>query len=439
MRYFFGVLLLSLSFILLPSCKDPEELGLEVLPNADQVFVLNTDTTTLATQTIVEDSLLSSGVSYQLLGSYSDPVFGRSDASFYSQVSLGLTPNFGQPGEVLVPDSLVLSLAYAGYYGDTSTAQIIHVYRMNETISTDSVYYTNKVFSLNAPTDDLTNNFPFFLPKPTTSVSVLSVTQPAQLRIPLSLALADSLLALNGQPQVTDNFSWLQYFKGLYVKTDPVTGSGMGSVSYFNLFSSYSKLTLYYHNTTTGADSLHYDFVISGATSVSHQEHDYNGSVTDVGHQLLDPTFNDSLNYIQSMAGVKTKLTFPYLQQFKDSGNIVVNKAELEITVQDGTTSFYSSPSRLFLVYTDTSGNSFFMADYFEGATYFGGTYNSTTRTYKFNIARHLQKILNGSVEDHGLFLLASGAVVQANRVVIGSGKNMGYPMRLHLFYTRLH
>lgn len=79
------------------------------------------------------------------------------------------------------------------------------------------------------------------------------------------------------------------------------------------------------------------------------------------------------------------------------------------------------------------------MADYFEGATYFGGTYNSTTRTYKFNIARHLQKILNGSVEDHGLFLLASGAVVQANRVVIGSGKNMGYPMRLHLFYTRLH
>ena len=434
MRYFFGAWLVSLAVISFSSCKDPDELGLEVLPNSDQVFVLTTDSTTLVTRTIKEDSLLSRGLSYQLLGSFDDPVFGRSDASLYTQIRLGLTPAIGQTG-TLVADSLILSLAYAGYYGDTTTTQTIHIYRIGDNILTDSLYYTTKVFSLYSPQDDLANGFSF-KPKPGTIINISSTDQPAQLRIPLPAALADSILSWNGLSQLADNATWIQYFKGLYIKTDPVNGSGMGAISYFDVNNVYSKLSLYYHRDTT---SYQYDFTLSAATTVCHQEHDYHGIASDVGHQLSDSTFKDSLNYLQSMAGIKTKITFPYLKHFLDSGNIVVNKAELEITVQEGSTDLYASPSKLLLVYIDSSGKSFFLADFFEGASYFGGSYNSTTRTYKFNMARHLQKILNGTLNDYGLYLLASGASVQANRAILGSGKNPAYPMKLHLFYTRLH
>ena len=436
-HYGFGLIIFFLTLFSLSACKDPDELGLEVLPYSDQLFVLSSDSATLVTRVVREDSLLSKGVSLHLLGSYDDPVFGRSDASFYSQIRLGFAADFGAPGDDLVPDSLILSLAYAGYYGDTTLTQTIHVNRLSEDIHTDSSYYTSTVFSIESPVNDLANGFTFS-PKPNSTVSVLSESQSAQLRIPLSLVLADSILALDGQSTLSDNTNWIQYFKGLYIHTDPVIGSGNGAISYFDLNSPDTKLTLYFHNVTTGKDSLKYDFNISGGTSISHQEHDYYGATTDVGHQLMDSTFNDSLNYLQAMAGVKTKITFPYLNHFKDSGNIVVNKAELEIAIKNGTTNFYSAPSKLFLVYIDINGNSLFMIDYFEGTTYFGGNYTSATQTYKFNIARHLQKILDGTIQDNGLYLLVSGSVVQSNRLIIGSGKNPDYPMKLNLYYTRL-
>ena len=435
-KYFLGLVLLSCYSIFFSACKDPDELGLEVQPKSDQFAVIKTDSVSLITWTAREDSLYSKGVIYQLLGSYTDPVFGRSDASFYTQVSLGLSPTLGNSGDVLVPDSLILSLRYAGYYGDTTTTTVAHVYRVTEDILSDTSYFTSSSFAFD-PTD-LANNFSFS-PMPNGSSRVDTINQPAQLRIPLSMVLADSLVLLNGQSAFASSANWLSYFKGLYVKTDPENISGKGAISYFDLTSAYTKLTLYYHNTTTGKDSLHYDFDLSSGLRTSHQEHEYNGAATDVGHQLIDSTFNDSLNYVQSMGGVKTKILFPYLKHFLDSGNIIVNKAELQITVQSGSTDKFAQPAKLFLTTLDSIGRPGFLQDYFEGVSYFGGDYNSTDRTYKFNISRHLQRILDGKINDYGLALVVSGAVVQANRVVIGSAKNQHYPMKLHVFYTRLH
>ncbi|MCX6290162.1 MAG: DUF4270 domain-containing protein [Bacteroidetes bacterium] len=424
--------------VTLSSCKDPDEIGLEVQPLSDQLSVIHTDSTSLITRTIKEDSIRSNGVSYQLLGSCYDPVFGRSDASFFSQVLLGLTPTLGASTDVLVPDSLILSFGYAGFYGnDTMTPQVVHVYKILDDMHADTAYYTSTKFNVNDT--DLAAGYTFS-PKPRTVVSVESAVQSPQLRIPLSLSFASELLSLNGQSEYTGNSNFVQYLKGLYVKTDPQNIPGKGSISYFDLYNNpYSKLSLYYHNVTTGEDSLHYDYYLTGAIKSNYQEHNYFGAATDVGHQLQDSTYNDTLNYIQSMAGVKTKITFPYLSHFIDSGKVLINKAELDITVQAGSGDDYSPPSKLFLVSVDSAGNPNFLIDYFEGASYFGGLYNSSKSTYTFNIARHLQKILDGKITDHGLYLLVSGAVVQANRVVVGSSRNTKYPMKLKVSYTKLH
>ena len=436
-KYFLFTVLLFVYAAFISSCKDPDKLGLEVQPSSDQLSVIHTDTTHVVTRTVREDTLRSSNVSLQLLGSYNDPIFGRSDASFYTQVYFGLLPVLGAATDALVADSLVLILAYSGHYGDTTTSQVAHVYRITEDILLDSSYYTDKTFTDDGV--DLANNFTF-LPLPSTPVTVNSVVESPELRIPLSMSLATQLVNLNGQSTFADNSTWIEYFKGLYVKTDPESGpAGQGSISYFDLYSPYSRMSLYFHNTTTGIDSLHYDFSFANTSKVNHQEHTYNGSATDVGHQLMDSTFNDTLNYIQSMGGVKTKITFPYLKHFVDSGNIAINKAELDITVQSGSANTFAPMSQLFLVAIDSVGNSNFLIDYYEGASYFGGTYNSTTGTYTFNIGRQLQRILSGQVSDHGMYLISSGSVVQASRVIIGSGKNTTYPMKLRLFYTKLH
>jgi hypothetical protein len=430
-KYFFVLIIFWSCAAFLSSCKDPDELGLEVQPSSDQISVLKSDTATVFTRTVKEDSLPSKSVAYQLLGSYVDPVFGKTDASFYTQALLDAS--FPYVSDSLIPDSLVLSLAYSGSYGDITTPQTVHVYQLTENILSDTGYYTTKTFSDSA--NDLANNGNglLFIPDPNDSVLIGSSNQPAQLRIPLSLSKAWELLSAEHRSLFADNSAWTNFFKGLYIKTDQVANGG--AILYFDLYSAFSTLTVYFKK-SNDTSPLHYNFSLSNAIRVNHQEHNYTGS--EAGHQLIDSTFNDSLSYIQSMAGLKTKVSFPYLKHFTDSGKIIVNKAELEITVQTGYPDMFSPPSKLLLVGIDSLGSSFLPIDYYEGASYFGGTYDSAKRTYKFNIARHLQAILDERISDSGLYLLVSGAVVQANRAIIGSGKNASYPVKLHLFYTKL-
>ena len=208
-----------------------------------------------------------------------------------------------------------------------------------------------------------------------------------------------------------------------------------GGIFYFNLLASQSKMTLYYKNAI--ADSLKYDFVFSPARArMSHFEHDYS-SATDVQSQLSDSTNGTDKVYIQSMAGVKTKIRFPHITDYIKDGMIIINKAEVEITVAESSTDHWAAPSKLLLLGVDSVGNALFLADQFEGSSYYGGDYSSSTRKYKFNIAYYLQNILTGKTKDYGLYLAVSGGSVQANRAIIYGGTSPISKMKLNLFYTK--
>jgi hypothetical protein len=428
-KCFFYALLLP--FLFLFSCKNPDNIGLDVIPASDHLNTLYTDTITVTSSTVLEDSLRSDEVSQILLGSISDVVFGTSTASLYTQVLLGQTPNLGDSS--LTADSVVLSFAYSNSYGNTSTPLTVHVYKLAEDMHLDSSYYTNRTF-LDSAVDLAVNNQ--FTPKPSDSVMVGTANQPPQLRILLAQSFANELVALNGSSQYGSNDAWKAYFKGFYIKVDAVTGSDVGSILYFSPTSAYTKMTLYYHEDTVARS---YDFTFSNAARVNHQTHDYTGS--QVGMQLINSSFNDSLTYIQSMAGLKASISFPYFKHIIDSGKILINKAELAITVPENTdTGFYSAPSSIFLTAKDSVGGLTFVTDYLDQLISFGGVYAPTTNTYKFNIGRHLQRILDGHLSDYGFSLNIVSSVVQANRVIIGSGKGTANPakMKLNLFYTKL-
>jgi len=408
------------------ACKDPDEIGADVLPSADQLQLILSDSNTVISQTVAEDSVRGDELSLSLLGSYDDPVFGISTASVYSQVYLSGTPNFGG---VTVADSLVLILNYSSLYGDTvnNSSQTVNVYRMDQDMYVDSSYFTFQNFTTQPSS---IGNLTF---TPTMKSSVVGTdTLAPQIRIKLSQALADSLILLDGQTEFASNANWISYFKGIQIKPDEVNVPGNGVISSFSFTS--SKLSLYYHDTSNTVKT--YNFSLSGAR-VNHFDHNYGSSP--VGLQLADPLNGDTLSYLQAMSGVKTKITFPYLKNYLDSGKIAINKTELKVTIRLEPGSYYTPPLNVFLLALDSLGHVYFPADYSESNSGYGGTLGSDGATYTFNIARQIQHVLNGTIKDYGYYLVVAGSSVQAKRVVLGSGKNATNPIRLRLYYTKLH
>jgi hypothetical protein len=418
--FFISIILVSIS-----ACKEEDPIGLLLLPENDQLSTVYSDTSTVVTSTQLEDSLRTDEVSVQLLGQNNDPVFGTSIANVYTQVYLQGTPAFGvQP----TTDSLILILDYSGYYGDTLSDQTIEVFRLTEDLHPDSSYYSNRNFQYEpAALGTLT-----FKPKPNTRVSIDSLTTyEAQIRIPLSNTLGDSILALGGSSTLSSNASWVAYFKGLFLKASMPNITEDGAISYLNFFN--SKLSLYFTDSSNAKKV--YDFSLNGAR-LNQFSHDYTG--TDVGNQLASPSFTDTVNYIQSMAGVKTKVNFPFLKHFLDSGNILLNRAELKVFAETAVPP-YALPQRLLLVTENANGDIIFPIDYYETSGYYGGALNSSGDGYVFNIARHLQQYLNGTVTSGDFYLIVSGAGVEATRTIIKSGNNPNLKMSLSVYYTKFY
>ncbi len=404
-------------------CKDPDELGLSVLPPGDSLGMGYCDTLTVQAHTVREDSLRADELSVQLIGGYIDPYFGKATSECFTEVLLLGTPSFSSHA---VTDSLILKLFYKGYYGDTTAPQTIRVFRMTESMFADSIYYSNRTFT--AETDPL--GILTFQPMPNTPVVIDSDTVAPQIRIPLSMVLADSLVALNGSAVYQSNENWRSYFKGLRLAIDEPTAVNQGSVNAFDIFN--AKMTLYYRDTSNNSQS--YSWVFTGAKS-SHFVHDFSGY--SAGLQLQDSTYGDTLTAVQAMAGLKTKFTLPYLEHLKDSGNVVVNRAQVKFTLAANSTESYPAPSSMLVVVINDDGTTTsFPADYFEPSGFFGGTLSG--RTYTFNLTRHINRILSGATGNNGFYLVVSGASIQSNRAIIGSGKNADYPIKLEVYYTRL-
>ena len=83
---FFKLTLFLLSIgTLFNSCKESDTLGGNLLPPGDQSLFKTSSKFNLTTFTVKEDSIKSDDLSLSLLGSYVDPVFGKSTASLITQ------------------------------------------------------------------------------------------------------------------------------------------------------------------------------------------------------------------------------------------------------------------------------------------------------------------------------------------------------------------
>jgi len=395
-------------------CKDPDTIGLDILPATDLINGKFSDTTTLIAYTVLADSLRSDEAILTPLGSYIDPVFGYSTASFYVMYSLPTNNvNFGKNFK---PNSVEMTFAYSGFYGETPVPQTIMIYRLTESIDASASYYTSTDIAV-----DLAVNLGGDTLDPSTSDESFT------------FQLNDSVFT-TADSSFTDNAAFQSFLKGFYVVTNMMQPGG---IHYLNMddLAELTKLTLYYN------DSMSFDFEIDIESAWFNRfHHNYDGTLIEA--QLADPSLGDSLVYVQPNGGVMVKLEMPYITNWVKDQKIAVNKAELVLKVyDDGTVNTYPVPENLFIL---GAGDDPVISDQFEGATYFGGTYDPVDSTYSFNIARYVHDLLYEGRSNDGMYLivpnnlLTSGSVVSANRVVLGGPGHSSLGMTLNLIYTEL-
>ncbi len=418
-------------------------MGLDVQPASDRLNVEFSDTLELQAWSEFEDSIPTSRLSAFLLGSVYDPIFGKTSAGIYTQ--LLLSANSVSFGTNPVVDSFILVMPYKGYYGDTNVIQNVSVYELNQGITRDSTYFSNRKIDY-IPTPLTSNPTGFsFAPRPTTWLTINSANVAPQLRIPLSNSYATSkILVKSGQTELSDNSNFISYLKGLYIKTSPVFSQG-GNYSHFEFSEGYSKAILYYHN---DSDTTSFEFSIrnDSACFVGYN-HGYKVADNDFKKELInkDTNMGKQILYVAPGGGVRTVIKFPNLKNFISTGNILINEAELVIPAYQSDAGIYTVPEKLSLARLGSDGLVYFLIDNTNPGgddITFGGYYDSTKKEYRFRIKGYIQQLLNGLIEDKGLYLRVSGSSVKGNRLLINgtlkTNPDNRNRIRLRLTYTRI-
>jgi len=377
--------------IALFSCTDPDLIGLEIQPQSDRIVIttLDNDGAFLSLSSTVEDSVKSDENSLNLLGGYTDPIFGDVEAHFSTQ--LLLSESAVDFGDNPILSSAVLNLTYAGYYGDSTQQMQIEIAALDEIIYIDSSYYSNQY--INATNVLASHSFYPYESEPD-SLGKYS------LQIPLD-ALGQIVLDASSDDLV-DNAAFVEYLKGIQLRTIALSGS----VVYFNLRDVDSRLKITYN------DSLEFDLVMgSGAARLNHFSQ---------AHQLIDELA------VQSMGGynLKMQLDTNLISFLQDSlAAKPINKATLTFH-QTSDTDQLEAHASLSLVRIDSSGGKLFVTDFFEGAEHFGGELENNQ--YIFNISKYLSQLISEDLPLEDLYLNPIGASVNANRTLFTGEVELG-------------
>lgn len=426
-----GIFIVSAIAFLFSACTKVDEIGTGILPQSDKVNLFFTDTATIIAGTLKEDSLRTSGltalpVSYNIVGSYTDPVFGRSDASVYMQLNLSkLNFSFGAGS---LPDSLILSLAVTSYYGDTASPMRFKVYRLDALINKDSVYYSTSSIPASTLIADTVVTV-----NPKDSTAEFGVKKAPHIRLRASMELAAELMSKSGGPEYADNAAFVNYFKGIYITAESVDPS-KGCMYQFDYKSTQSKLALYY-KVTSDSDSLAFNYTFDELLRFNHYAHYYDGS--EAGNAVANGSSGSNYIYVQSMAGLKGKINLPHIKNFiLFNPSVVVNNAVMIFKAESNAA--YSPHTAMILAYADSAGKALdFSPDNADAANGTDGTYNASTGEYRFNVTRYINQVLNGKRKDYGVYLIGRASIINSYRTRIYGTANPSGKIKLELTYTK--
>ena len=456
--------LFLLTFLILNiiySCTEATPIGAELLEE-DQEELLFSNTVPVNATTIVGTPVptYSPFVTFQLpnylFGEIDDPDFGKSNASVYSQISKSFAPPF--LAGLFNVDSLVLSIDYdsLNVVGNFSEPFNIEVYRLQESLSNTADYTSDQTFA----TEDNLIGEATIVPSFIDSIevdnyfsgtdSIFTTTESAHIRIPLDLGINQGLGSelLDSSIYVSDT-TFVNFFRGVYIRA--VTSNG--GLASFNFNSTISRMTLYYRERNVLYE-YRYPFTVGNARN-SLLVHETEGAAI---NDAIDNE-NSELLYLQSLGGANIEINFPDVSEFD---NIVVNRAELELTVAT-TPDEDELPIVPQIVVSSLRDGEIEVVDDVLAAIFstapidtdvFGGIPVTETvdglilTTYTINLSGYFQSLVEGNADPN--ILLTAGAIQnpfymsippkgsRGNIVTILGSDHPEFPPRLNLIYTDL-
>lgn len=425
-------------------CSKSSELGLSLVEQ-EQSDILFTDTSTVILTTQSAKPIQTSARKVMVCGSYTDAEWGESIASIYMNFRLK-SAAVSFPNSVF--DSLVLSLAYTStkHYGEllttkpTNTTQVWEIARILENIEESTSYKSDRTFITDG--NLLKSNFQFN-PNDTSSVSIggSSVTPHLRIRLDDQAGIDLGKTFLNPQGTAADiyksNTQFKEWFKGIHIR--PASNNPTnGSIVRFKSADTNTKLTLHYTDTSNGgSEAKTFDFLTNeDAEVVSTFSHTHPIALT-------DNLSTDTLVYVQGLDGLHTKIDFPYVQNL---GKVIINKAELVITVADTGTNEFVEPFQLVAKRIDSKGELVLIDDITSSLlrtnsyTFFRGLLENAQNNklvYRMLISEQMQDLVDGVTTNNTIYItLPSALDPERIKLINHNGFNKA---KLYLTYTKIN
>lgn len=430
------ILLITLTSLIWSCKKEPDLLGLDLIPENDLLDHAFTDTITIEAITVREDTLSTDELATSLLGSINDPVFGITKASIYTQIRVPVVPDSdGRLGINPVADSIILTIPYKGIYGSKNAIHHVRVYELDDTLNLNDKYYH---FTTRPVKSELIGESTF-IANLTDSVYIDTVKAPPLMRIPLSIGFANRLITSDSTTLVDKNF--VKTFKGLYITVDDHATPASGAIMYLDFASTHSRIHVYYRKgQDTAREATKFSFYVNAncARFNNYEHNGYAGANPDLLSQLggNKESAGERL-FMQSMGGTKIKLAFPHLTDLA-TRKIAIHEASLMFESEDPDPEYPVSALVAVRSLKEDGEYDVLKDEKEEGAAYLDG-YASKDNKYRLRITRYIQnRMINPDDPDFGLILIGAGSSLNANRTVIKGPEAGEGRMRLLIYYTPL-
>jgi hypothetical protein len=379
---------------LLSACVEVDKtLGLDFVPDNATVDV-EQEVFDIPIYTANVDSVLTSSTSIGVVGYLNHPTFGLFTAgSVFRALPYSLGFNYGEA----IIDSAALTI-YVGSRtqldGASSVTQPLSLYRLNRDLAYNTAYYSNSLKLGDYNSTKISEDYTY--------------EGGDTIRIRLKDNFVTELLGATKDEMANDTL-FLQKFKGFYLEADATASTGTGQVSYFDLTTTYTYITVTYHHAGNDTARYFYYFIEQNTPNFNVYKHN-SSSLSNYSSPLPTPAGNA---YLESLAGVKPYINFndvkesitQWLQQKgKDASKLAINKAELVVPIDYGASSYSVAalnlcPAQLTLAYRDTTNAfSFLMDTYFDT---FGGTLNRSLQQYSFNLTYYIQGMFTSQALYH--------------------------------------
>ncbi|WP_461449154.1 DUF4270 domain-containing protein [Mucilaginibacter sp.] len=472
MKFFrIDLLTLLISLFILNSCKNQDTTGL-TLGTKGTLSGSVTDTATVFTNTVLDDSVSTTSITKCPLGYINDPIFGTSSSNLVTDLNLPGSTAYTLPVGTVFIDSARLVLSYAdGFYGDSLANYTINVYQLSQRPATGNNYFSNAKWSYNTGNVIGTTTFQ---PRPLDSIKIYRIIQgapdtlykvPPQIRIPINPTFISQYLFNAGSTAVSSNNIFKNNIKGLFITLDPTKTTGVGGTMMIKAPGD-STLAVYIRasNGSVIDTSVVYLDVTQHASQVKHS------FSQQVQTALNNKTTSANQVYLEGLSATRVKVSFPYLQKLfttvGGSGSVVINRAELVVSPVAGSNipAYLVPLPKLTMYRYDIAHSRIDVEDAYDLANAtsvaeFGGYYQLATphspAAYHFLVTNYLQDLISNQTIDYGTYIapvdttnttsvdigptISVGARTTAVGGYINSAgaANSPYAMKLNVIYTK--